>query len=83
MNKIVRINAIWCMSCIIMKQRLDDLQDEYQLEFIDLDYDEDDHHHYHVGDILPVNIILDENGHERKRLVGELSLKKLRKELNQ
>jgi len=77
--KIIRISAAWCMSCIIMNQRLDDLKDTYHLEFIDLDIDKDDVSVYEVQDILPVNILLNEKGQEIQRLKGEISTRKLRK----
>lgn len=77
--KIIRISATWCMSCIIMNQRLDDLKDTYHLEFIDLDIDRDDVSIYEVQDILPVNILLNEKGQEIQRIKGEISTRKLRK----
>ena len=45
---------------------------------LDLDFDEDDIDAYHIGDILPVVIIYD-NDKEILRIVGEKSKKELNK----
>ena len=74
--KIIRISAIWCSSCIIMKSRLNDILKNNDIEVIDLDYDSDDIESYNIGDTLPVLIkIQDEN--EVGRLIGEHSKKEL------
>lgn len=68
--EIIRISAIWCSSCIIMKQRLNKVIDNKNIKIIDYDYDLDYEmvEKYQIGDILPVII----NGN--KRLVGEHSI---------
>lgn len=67
--KIIRISAIWCSSCIIMKQRFNEVVKEFDLEIEDLDYDLDYEkiEKYNIGDVLPVYI------KDNKRLVGEHS----------
>ena len=69
---LVRISAMWCSSCIIMKSRLNDILKNYDIELIDYDYDLDTDkiNDYNVGEILPVLIKI-EDGKEIKRLVGE------------
>ena len=69
---IIRISAMWCSSCIIMKSRLNDIIKNYNIEVIDYDYDFDGDKiiEYNVGEILPVLIKI-ENGKEVKRLKGE------------
>ena len=74
--KIVRISAIWCSSCIIMKSRLNEILKDKDIEVIDLDYDTDDIDGYNVGDTLPVIIKIKDNK-EIDRLVGEHSKKEL------
>jgi len=74
--KIVRISAIWCSSCIIMKSRLNEILKVKDIEIIDLDYDTDDIEEYNVGDTLPVIIKIKDNK-EINRLVGEHSKKEI------
>ena len=76
MKKMIIISAIWCPSCIIMKDRFDSLVKELgDVEVVMLDFDDDEEEvaKYNVGNILPVCIIGD------KRSVGEKSLKELKK----
>ncbi|MBQ9319066.1 MAG: thioredoxin family protein [Bacilli bacterium] len=77
---IIRISAMWCSSCIIMKSRFNDIIKEYDIEVCDYDYDldEDKIQEYNVGEILPVYIKI-ENNKEVKRLTGEHSKEELRK----
>lgn len=67
--KIVRISAVWCSSCIIMKQRFNEISKDYDVSLIDLDYDLDyeEIEKYNIGDVLPVYIKGD------LRLIGEHS----------
>lgn len=67
--KIIRISAIWCSSCIIMKQRFNEVAKDFDIEIEDLDYDIDYEkiEKYDIGDVLPVYI------KGEKRLVGEHS----------
>ena len=75
---IIRISAMWCSSCIIMKSRFNDIIKNYDIKVIDYDYDFDDEkiRKYNVGKILPVYIKI-ENEKEIKRLVGEHSKEEL------
>lgn len=74
--KIVKISAIWCSSCIIMKSRFNDIIKDKNIEVLSLDYDMDDISKYNVGDILPVFIKFSNNV-EIDRLIGEHSKKEL------
>lgn len=71
---IIRISAMWCSSCIIMKSRFNDVVKNYNIEVMDYDYDfdSDEIKKYDVGEILPVYIKIKDNK-EIKRLVGEHS----------
>ncbi len=70
--KFIKIDAIWCSSCLIMKSRLNSIIKDKNIDIVSLDYDTDDIEKYNVGDILPVYIKL-VNGKEQERLIGEHS----------
>ena len=71
--KIIKISAVWCGSCIKMKNIWKEIENEYALDItnLDLDFDEEEVSKYNVGDILPVSIFFDDNGNELERLIGE------------
>lgn len=73
--KLVKINAIWCGSCISMKNILKEVEKMYDFEVInyDYDFDEEEVKKYNVGNILPVTILLDDNDNEIERIIGEKS----------
>ena len=68
--EIVRVSAVWCSSCIIMKSRFNDVIKDKKINVISLDYDTDDIIKYNIGTTLPVYIKMD-NGKEIGRLKGE------------
>lgn len=70
--KIIRVSAIWCSSCIIMKSRFNEIIRNFDIEVIDYDYDidEEEINELNIGNVLPVYIKID-NGKEVSRLVGE------------
>ena len=70
--KVIKISAVWCGSCIKMKKIWNEIEKEYNLDTINLDYDfdEDEVKKYNVGDILPVSIFFD-GEKELERLIGE------------
>ena len=78
--KLVKISAMWCMSCIIMNNLLDDVLSKYNVLFDieDIDYDMDSSlvSLYDVGSVLPVYILMD-SSLEVARLVGEVSESRL------
>ena len=74
--KIIRVSAVWCSSCIIMKSRFNDVVKDKDIEIVNLDYDIDDIEEYNVGEILPVFIKI-KDGKEVKRLIGEHSKKEI------
>ena len=74
--KIIKVSAIWCSSCIIMKSRFNEIIKDKDIEVISLDYDTDDIEEYNVGDILPVFIKI-KDGKEVDRLVGEHTKKEI------
>ena len=79
--KVIRVTAIWCMSCLVMRSRYDRIFKEYNIDkLIDLDYDEDSEkiENLDIGKVLPA-VIIYKNDQEVKRINGEKSKKKLKK----
>ena len=78
--KLVKISAMWCMSCIVMNNLLDNVLSKYKVLFDieNLDYDVDFTlvSKYNVSNVLPVYILMDSSG-EIDRLVGEVSESRL------
>ncbi len=78
--KIVRITAMWCMSCLSMKKVWKKALKEYSdIEVLDLDFDfnSEEVKNYNVGKTLPELIVFND-GLEIKRIVGEKSLKDMK-----
>lgn len=77
--KIIKIGAIWCPGCLVMKKVWNNILKDYVLDITELDYDMDSEEvgKYDVGKILPVVIFVDNNGNELERLVGEQKESKL------
>lgn len=77
--KIVKFTAMWCMSCIVMNNILDEILSEKSIEVINYDYDIDKEmvNKYQVKTLLPVLIILDDSNNETTRITGEKSKKEL------
>lgn len=73
--KIIKINAVWCGGCLVSKKIWNDIEKEYpNIEYISYDYDLDEEEvdKYNIGDVLPV-VIIENNGKEIKRIIGEKS----------
>jgi len=71
--KIIKIGAIWCPGCLVMKKVWNKICDNYDLDITELDYDMDNDEvsKYNVGNVLPVVIFTTDDGNELERLVGE------------
>lgn len=76
--EVIRISAIWCSSCLVMKSRFNEIANELNVKIIDYDYDldYDKIEKYNVSDVLPVYIKGD------KRLEGEHTKEEIRKFLS-
>ena len=76
--EVIRISAVWCSSCLVMKSRFNEVANELNIHIIDYDYDIDVDmvDKYNVSDVLPVIIKGD------KRLVGEHTKEEIRKFLS-
>ena len=71
--KIIKIGAMWCPGCLVMKKIWNNINSKYELDIEELDYDLDSAKvlEYNVGNILPVIIFISSKGDEVDRLVGE------------
>ncbi len=83
MIKVVRISAIWCAGCLVMKPRWDKVFSNYQFEIIDYDYDfdRDKVAAFNVGKIIPV-LIFYKDDVEVERVIGEKSINELESIIN-
>lgn len=75
-KELLVISAVWCPSCLILNKHLKKIKEEYSnliISRLDYDMDEEKIFKYNIGDKLPVMILLDEEGNELKRLIGEKS----------
>ena len=71
--KIIRISAVWCSGCLVMKKIWKNIEELYpNITYVDYDYDLDEEEikKYNIGDIVPVNIFI-KNDKEIDRLIGE------------
>lgn len=68
--KLIKISAMWCPACLIMRNVINNLDIDIEQVEYDYDLDEEEISKYNVGDILPV-FILEDNGKEISRLIGE------------
>ena len=83
--KIIKIGAIWCPGCLVMKKIWSKIFNDYpSLEVVELDYDMDNEEvlKYNPGKVLPVVIFLSEDGNEIERIIGEVSENTLRKKIS-
>ena len=73
--KVIKIGAVWCPGCLIMKPRWAEIEKEnswLQTQYFDFDNDKEEVGKYNIGDNLPVFIFLDKEGKEIKRMIGEI-----------
>ena len=71
--RIIKIGAMWCPGCLVMKKIWNNIVKSYDLDIVELDYDMDNTEvsKYNVGNVLPVVIFTSNDGNELERLVGE------------
>lgn len=78
--KVIKFGAIWCPGCLVMRPRWGKIEKENPwLESLYFDFDNDKEmvSKYKVDDVLPVCIILNDDGDELLRLQGEIDEKKI------
>ena len=84
--KVLKIGAVWCSGCLIMKPRWADIEKEMPdliTEYYDFDKDKDVMEKYGIDNKLPVFIFLDKDENEILRLTGELDKKELIRIINE
>ena len=77
--KVIRVTAMWCMSCLVMKKVWTKAFSDYpNIEIVDYDFDDDEEklRDLNIGSILPL-LIFFKDGKEIRRVVGEKSLKQM------
>lgn len=82
--KIIKIGAIWCPGCLVMKKIWKNIEKENELNIKELDYDIDKEEveKYNIGNILPVIIFFNDNEQELERLIGEQKEEKILEIIN-
>lgn len=80
--KCIIISAVWCNGCLKMRKVWKQLEEKFSMiSFQYFDYDMDEEcQNYKIGQILPV-MILEIEGIEKKRWIGEIEQEKLEKEI--
>ena len=76
--KVIKITAVWCGTCLVMKKTWNKVLKEKTIETISLDYDMDEEEvkKYEPGKKLPV-FVFEKDNKEIKRVVGEHSYKEM------
>ena len=71
--RIIKIGAMWCPGCLVMKKIWNNIVKAYDLDIVELDYDMDNTEvsKYNVGNVLPVVIFMSKDGSELDRVIGE------------
>jgi thiol-disulfide isomerase/thioredoxin len=84
--KVLKVGAVWCSGCLVMKPRWKDIEKEnpwLETEYIEYDENPDLVKKYNIEEgKLPVFIFLSKDGKELLRLHGEISKKDLLKKVN-
>jgi thiol-disulfide isomerase/thioredoxin len=79
--KVIKIGAVWCNGCLVMKPRWQEIEKEdpnLVTEYYDFDIDKETIEKYKVNSgVLPVFIFEDNQGKEIQRLTGEVEKEKL------
>ena len=78
--KIIKISAIWCPGCLVMKKVWKNVTSDYpNLDICELDFDMDSDKvkYYNPGKVLPVTIFLDKDDHELERIIGECKVEEI------
>lgn len=79
--KIIKIGAVWCPGCLVMRSIWKKINEKYNLNITeyDLDMDSDEVKKFNIGDKLPIIIITDDLDNEITRYIGEKSYDELDK----
>ncbi len=81
--KVLKIGAVWCNGCLVMRPRWQEIEKEnawLKTEYFDFDQDKEIVKKYNItSGVLPVFIFLDKHGREIQRLNGEIAKDELLK----
>ncbi len=78
--KVLKFGAVWCVGCLVMKPRWQEIEQEnpwLKTEYYDFDVDKEAVEKYKINKILPTFIFLDNQDNEFLRLSGEIDKKKI------
>ncbi len=79
--KVIKIGAVWCSSCLVMKSRWQEIEKEHswlKTQYLDFDQDETKIEQLKIeAERLPVFVFQDKKGKEFLRLEGEIEKDKL------
>lgn len=84
--KVIKIGAVWCPGCLIMKPRWKEIEKENSwlvTEYYDFDNEKEAVKKYNIDSTLPTFVFLDKQGNEFLRLNGEVSKDELIKVINE
>lgn len=85
--KVLKIGAVWCSECLIMKPRWEKVEKEnpwIKTKYYDYDKSKDIVKKYDLENAkIPVFIFLNKDGVEIERLVGQYSEKELLEKINE
>lgn len=75
--KVIKIGAVWCNACVVMKPRWKEIESEnpwLETEYFDFDIDEERIKDFNLDEgKLPTFIFKDKEGNEFLRLHGEIA----------
>lgn len=79
--KIIKYGATWCMSCIVMDNVLNKLQEEYKFDYVSYDFDKDRDKfvNFDENEKLPIIKVLDESSKVLVKINGEYNKKEMEK----
>ena len=83
--KIIKIGAVWCPGCLVMKKVWKSIMNDYpnlDITYLDYDMNSNEVNIYNPGKVLPIVIFLDKNNNELERLIGEKSEEDLRRTID-
>ncbi len=83
--KLIVITALWCPSCLLMKPRIQKVQESMSaitFEHLDFDFDEDKVKALDIGKKLPVYILYNDEGNEVIRFKGEMKTDELERKIH-
>ena len=80
--KLIKFGAGWCKACHRLKTVLNDMENPYPLELIDIDKDPAKAGEYGIRGV-PTLLLVDDEGTEQKRFVGLKSVAQIQEWLDE